>query len=735
MQIGELLNYFHSMIKTNKLAFLLVFFQGIIIGIFLQNIITEKIPCNSVFLLLISLLLSLFALFLFWIGYSFALSKIILGGLSRGAIYEILEYDAFSYSPFTISILIGMFFKYTGLITEYNIWFVLIGLIAVLFSKVVIYRFNPPNKEIYQKEKAQQVKIKHVSTINDIPADKSFTEKCKVSKNVKIRKYIINDEIRNAINLKNPKTGILKIKKQSSFDVFKYAIGWNAKNPSIMGNLKLYIKHNDKEKLIFNKDTENILGGWNEYQILSEKNNEIEIKWENTINDDIYLSVSDITTVKPKNKKKNILVIVFDGIRPETIGLFNDKPKSDNISTFFKDSLIFKNSFAQGEWTMPDLVSIATSLYPSHHGVNDPDLYSTSISTEIKTMAEVLQENGYNTFGYTSHNRVSPGYGHARGYNRFLFRCTLDEFTKRRTEKENSKKSKKDVKITDIQKVGNNNVDIVFNTIKFLKGNPETNNFVFLHVFDTHQPFFQSPFNVSTKEAVYNKVTSTELSKKELGEEGFEFLRELYQQKFKEIDDNISILLDYILKYENDCTTIILTSDHGTILFDETAKNMLPPGKDGRNRYLVETRLKSPFLIRIPDGKQKNNIRNDPIEGNISIMPTVLEIAKLNPPKNIDGISALGKTNKKYSKGYTITESNYKDIYELLLRTPKFTYLLRTNRNREKKEILIKPGTEIFYNTNNGKKITDNDAIKKIKTEVKEILKNNHLSNCATDKN
>ena len=82
-----------------------------------------------------------------------------------------------------------------------------------------------------------------------------------------------------------------------------------------------------------------------------------------------------------------------------------------------------------------------------------------------------------------------------------------------------------------------------------MKDYPETNNFVFLHVFDTHQPFFQSPFNVSTKEAVYNKVATKELNKKELGNEGFEFLRELYQQKFKEVDDNISILFDYILKY------------------------------------------------------------------------------------------------------------------------------------------------------------------------------------------
>jgi len=735
MQLNKAITYFHSVINNNLKAFLAIIFQGLLLGIFLQYVWINNLQSDFlIFQQITIIVISIIGLITLWLAYALIISKLYLGNFSRGAIREILKYDVISYMPLSISIILGFAFLNAANQSNYQLWTVSIGFVLMIFLKIFLIILEPPNKEIFLAEKAQQIKIKHVNATNSLNPDKNYVDGIEVDSKYPVRKYIVNDELRNAINLKNSNSGTLKLRLESS-DELRYSIGWNSKGSYQDGNLKLFINDEKSNTLILNKDAKNFLDGWNEYQItLPIKSNKIEIGLENTIRDDIYLSISDLSNIKPKKKKNDIVVIIFDGVSLDKIGLYHGNSQADNVSIFFKNSLMFTNAFAQGEWTMPNLVSMSTSLYQSHHKVYDPDLYSTEIPRHIKTLPEVLQENGFNTFGYSSHNRVSPGYGHARGYNRYIYRCTYEEFSDKR-DALNTNKYNRDVRLSDIRKVGNNNMDITLNAIKFLRDNQDKNNFLFLHYFDTHQPFFQSPSNISTNEATYNSNPVIEICKKELGKDGFLYLQEIYHQKFKEVDENISLLFDYISKYQDDCTTVIFVSDHDTLLYDENAKNLLAPGKDGRDRYLVEKRLRIPFMIRFPKNTNKNHqIIDHFVEGNLTIMPTILEIAGIQPPEGIDGISIIknNQVKKKLSKNYTIAESNFKEKYELLLKAVDFTYFLQTGRNRITNEIEKHPGVETFY-TPDGKIITDAKTIQKLKKKVKEIAKENKLTNKVID--
>lgn len=596
-------------------------------------------------------------------------------------------------------------------------WLIFSGLMPSIFLKIFLFVYKKPDKVIAINEKAQEIKRKHVDNVNNLDADLPHTLIFEKNDRENLRKYIVNDEVRNAFNIKKLKNNSIKIINKSSFDVLNYSIGWPGNEIFSQGNLKLYLDDGKSQKMIFNKSVENFLKGWNEYQIsLSSETKEITLRWEDSVKENIYLSISKLSKTKEKkiSKKKNILVIIFDGVRPESIGLCRGEKNADNLSRFFSSShsLMFKNSYVQGEWTLPNFACIASSLYQSHNGVFDPDLYSGQLPKNCKTIGEIFQENGYKTLGYVGHNRVSPGYGHARGYDRFFYRLTR-------------------------RKPGYDHKDIIFTAIRFLKENKDSNNFIFLHVFDTHYPHFQTPDNVSDEHvALFDNNPTNVFGTKDLGEDGFLFMREIYSQKYNEVDSNFSILFDYITKYENDCTFVIFAADHGLIYFDEEMDNVIPGGqKGGRERYLIESMLKAPLFVRFPqDGtKQKFVIRDDIIEGNLTIMPTALELAGIKPPEYIDGVSIFKNNDPKNGKGYAIAESLFKDRYELFFKNNDFKYRLRTNRDRATGEILKSTLYDEKIFDSNDSLITDKKKANQFKSQVKKIVSKNKLPDAFKD--
>jgi len=695
-------------LSNNYDSFIFIFIQALVFGLFFQVYIFKQfLPIFGLDFFII-IIFSIFLYFLIWFTYALSLSKLTLDRFSRGAISEILKYDSYSYFPITILLLVGLVLQHMEIITNNLIWFFVVGWILVFLLKTIIIFYKPPRKDISIEELGWQAKQKIIEKVSNLDPDEHIAKMYKVDGNHPVRKYNVDDELRNAVNIKNSKKGQITFISPTPLKALRYSLGFISKNENISGNLKLFLCFEKNEKMIFNKDASLFLTGWNEYKTeLPEKTKTVKIRWENTIKEDIYLSFVDVSTKESKEKRKNIITIIFDGVVPESLGIYRDDFQADNVSKFFKDSIVWKNAYSQGDWTMPNFMSMATSLYLSHHGSYDPDLYSKVLSKEVTTLAEVFQKNGYNTYGYFGCHRTSPGYGHMRGYNRGIYRYTG-------------------------QKPSYNNMDVTLNALNFLKKNQNTNNFLFLHYFGTHPIYYQNPNNVSSEhDSLTNMSIIDGITKQELNKDEFSYIQEIYNQKLKEIDDNIAILFDYISKYEDENTIVILASDHGSLLYDKNAKNMKNAGKDKqRTRYLEESRVKIPFMIRYPKDKRKKLVlKDDLIEGNITMMPTILDLAGLQTPKNIDGVSVFSKK----AKGYTISESVFKNIYEILLKNKDFTYFLRTNRNRDTGEIYAEPGLEIFFDKSS-KKIIDNKIIKVYKKEVSQILKDNKLSNVVSDK-
>ncbi|WP_353777268.1 sulfatase/phosphatase domain-containing protein [Winogradskyella sp. 3972H.M.0a.05] len=105
-----------------------------------------------------------------------------------------------------------------------------------------------------------------------------------------------------------------------------------------------------------------------------------------------------------------------------------------------------------------------------------------------------------------------------------------------------------------------------------------------------------------------------------------------YLGVIKSVDRNIGRLLDYL--DENDLTEntiVVYTSDQGFYL-----------GEHGwfDKRFMYEESFRTPLLIRYPQSIEAGTVNSDLVQ-NIDFAPTVLDIAEVDIPEDIQGLSLL----------------------------------------------------------------------------------------------
>lgn len=173
---------------------------------------------------------------------------------------------------------------------------------------------------------------------------------------------------------------------------------------------------------------------------------------------------------------------------------------------------------------------------------------------------------------------------------------------------------------------------------------------------------------------VYDSITadfkSRHLTGKALAEYKYQRYMRDYAKTVKSLDDNIGRIYDY-LKANNllDSTLIVYTSDQGFYM-----------GEHGwfDKRFMYEESLRTPLVMRLPKGLKAHGSIKEMVQ-NIDYAPTMLDIAGVPTPKDMDGVSLLpllkGERPKNWRKGI------YYHFYEYPAEhAVKRHYGIRTNR-------------------------------------------------------
>lgn len=534
-----------------------------------------------------------------------------------------------------------------------------LALCAILKSLVLVRSWRMRRSDTESAVDAARARFMHWGTV---PADRIAAEGYGAPLGDALQKRNVDDELRDALYLRGALRGSLDVSSLLQDGCLDYAVGVSDRY-SGSGTLSLSFETGDERRPFFQRRQRTLPVGWNEFRVACPSPQKAVLSWNTTAHSDVYLALRrrSRTRSAAASDAQNVLFIVLDAVVPACLAPYEPSAGTAAIRDFFQSGLVYDNAYAQGEWTLPAAASLALSLYATHHGVHDPDLYSQPMPAHLPTLAELCQQHGCRTLGYVGAHRVVPGYGHARGYDRFIFRSPRFHPETYRLD------------------------DMALQAVRQLRENPRDANFVYLHYMDTHEPFFQVPhLRYSEHVSAVNKSVPELRNEKELDAAHVAMVREMYHAKVREVDRSLGLLFEYVDRHAPD-TAVILSADHGASYLDPDFSRTGPiRNQDGGRPVLTESRVKVPLLIRPARcGAGPLQRVDDPVEANVGIMPTVLKLLGLPMPGDRDGVDLLSADAAgRRGRGYAISESIYRESYELLVRTRGCEFYGRAARDR-----------------------------------------------------
>jgi arylsulfatase A-like enzyme len=117
-------------------------------------------------------------------------------------------------------------------------------------------------------------------------------------------------------------------------------------------------------------------------------------------------------------KGPNVLLVVVDTLRADRLGAYgNDRGLTPFLDQLAKKGVVFRNAYAASSWTVPSVASIFTSRFPSQHRVTT---FDSKLPAREVTLAEKLQDAGYDTGGFSANIRLDRTLGYGQGFRRWV---------------------------------------------------------------------------------------------------------------------------------------------------------------------------------------------------------------------------------------------------------------------------------------------------------------------------
>jgi tetratricopeptide (TPR) repeat protein len=237
------------------------------------------------------------------------------------------------------------------------------------------------------------------------------------------------------------------------------------------------------------------------------------------------------------NKKKLVMSIFVDGLSYSIIKGEKFKENMPHTYEYFKKGMIFDNAYNTGEWTYPSIASYVCSMDTTHHMLFHHSL-DYPMPVKVPTIAESFHNDGFYTSKYCGNWRIIPGYGHARGYDRFVYQHQCAGF-----------------------KVH----EVIADAINQIDAAKELNQYMWISIGDLHDVAdkFKLPFGVQKdipiENRVYHEKGATSVKQKYNPDDRLAYIR-----MAKHIDKWLHILFNHIEEnYNQEDVVVSLFSDHG----------------------------------------------------------------------------------------------------------------------------------------------------------------------------
>ncbi len=370
----------------------------------------------------------------------------------------------------------------------------------------------------------------------------------------------------------------------------------------------------------------------------------------------------------------NIVLLVIDDVRADHLHCYGyDKLISPHIDALSREGILFTNAYDAATWTLPSVVSLLTSLYPTEHGTNG---YRSKLSGKVPTLLGKLKERGYKIGIFSNSPWISPRYG-IGGEADFFDRpylsihhvlYFLNKFSPFALDNGVTRRflfSDKGLMSRFVNWSG----DVIRSKGKF---------FAYLHLLGPHVPFsapatYRKKLGLGGVPRLNPPAHGSFLSFQKQPSLEDKELKELignYDAALMYSEEVVGILIEGLKTMEAYAdTVVIVTSDHGEEFYDHQGWY--------HGGSLYEEQSKIPLIMAWP-GHFPRGVRIDEPISHIDIMPMMLHLLgeETRGTPTIQDIIAAAQEKRRYGQdviynevilenrgGRSIREGRYKLIY------------------------------------------------------------------------
>jgi arylsulfatase A-like enzyme len=341
----------------------------------------------------------------------------------------------------------------------------------------------------------------------------------------------------------------------------------------------------------------------------------------------------------------NIVFLLTDDQAKTTVGIYgNDKAQTPNLDELARDGIVFDRHYVTTSICMASRANIMTGLLEFRTGCNfergnmKPDQWQASYPM-------LLRKNGYRTafagkFGFTIEGQKAlPAedfdyWGGGEGQTKYATKAnpTMAKYAKKYPHATLSYGAFSQDFIRD--SVSANKPFCLSISFKAshrpVTPDPKFNNVYANTIFDLPANYGRE----SGKHLAEQSRTGRQFPRfEEWGySDNYNNVMRKYHQQIHGVDAALKMIRDELEKQNvADKTVIIFTADNGFMC-----------GAHGYGSKVIpyEESMCVPLIIFDPRSKV-NGQRSDSLTGSIDFHPTILELAGIKPPKNIDGVSLL----------------------------------------------------------------------------------------------
>src|ERR1700674_870439 len=296
----------------------------------------------------------------------------------------------------------------------------------------------------------------------------------------------------------------------------------------------------------------------------------------------------------------NVILITLDTVRADRMGLLGSKRGlTPNLDTLASQSVVFTRAYSQVPLTAPSHATILTGTYPQFNQVSD---FQIPLAQELPYAPEILRTHGYHTAAFVGAIILDPSARFTPGFDRGF--DTYDAGFR-------AWHSGEDRYRTTERRGG----EVVAHALAWLNQHPRGPFFMWLHLYDAHDPYDPpEPYKSKYAAAPYD------------GEIAY-------------VDSAVGTFLsDLRTRGLYDGALIAVMADHGEALGEH--------GEDTHGFFLYDETIHVPLLIKLPGaasaGKDSAGKKIDNRVGLVDVLPTILQAVKIPVPQEVQGESLLG---------------------------------------------------------------------------------------------